>query len=229
MAGIFERMAMIAKSNVSELIDRFEDPEKIVDQSIIEAKEELAKIKACSLPTLANETSVKKQLDESRAQAEKWHAIAAKALQAGNEDDAVKALEEEGKHRDKAESLEASYAAAKKAADSLREQITVMEKEIARMQDKAAQIKATAATAKATRAAAQVSSRAAKRGGFDAFARMEEKADRELAEAEALKSLNAGTQDTEAEDLEKKYSAGGNASVESALEALKKEVRGAGK
>lgn len=229
MAGILERMALITKSNVNELIDRFEDPEKIVDQSIIEAKEELAKVKKSSLPTLANETAVKKQLDESRAQAEKWHAIAAKALQAGNESDAVRALEEEGKHKNKADSLETSYAAAKKAADALREQIAVMEKEIAGMQDKAAQIKATAATAKATKAAAEVSSRTAKRGGFDAFSRMEEKANKQLAEAEALKDLNVGSRaDAEAEALEKKYSAGGNVSVESALEELRKEIQGGG-
>lgn len=224
MASIFERMAMIAKSNVNELLDKFEDPEKIVDQSIIEAKEELAKAKKDSLPTLANETTVKKQLDESRAQAEKWHKIAAKALKAGDEAGAVKALEEEGKHKGKAESLENSYAAAKKAADALREQIAVMEKEITEMQDKAAEIKATAATAKATKTAAKVSSRSTSRGGFDAFARMEEKANKQLAEAEALKGLNDVGRDTEAEDLERKYSTGGNASVESALEALKKEI-----
>lgn len=226
MAGILERMAMIAKSNVNELLDRFEDPEKIVDQSIIEAKEELAKVKKDSLPVFANETTVQKQLNESQRNANKWHGIAVKAMQAGNEEDARKALEEEAPYRSKVASLETSYAAAKKAADALREQIRAMEQEILEMQNKAAQIKATAQAAKATKAAAQVSSRTASRGGFDAFARMEEKANRELAEAEALKSLESGGKDTEAEDLEKKYSAGGSASVDSAMEALKREIQG---
>lgn len=126
-----------------------------------------------------------------------------------------------GKHGLFQESLEASYEAVKKAARALRDQISTMEKEIAQMEDKA-----TTAPAKATRAAAQVSSRTAKRGGLDAFARMEEKANRQMAEAEALKGLESGGRDTEAEDLEKKYSAGGSASTESALEALKKEVLG---
>lgn len=56
---------------------------------------------------------------------------------------------------------------------------------------------------------------------------MEEKVNRELAEVEALKGLESGSKDTEAEDLEKKYSAGGSVSVDSAMEALKREVSGA--
>ena len=56
---------------------------------------------------------------------------------------------------------------------------------------------------------------------------MEEQANREMAKAEALKGLESGGKDTEAEDLEKKYSAGGNVSVDSAMEGLKREVQGA--
>lgn len=83
MAGILERMAMIAKSNVNELFDKFEDPEKIVDQSIIEAKEDLAKLKRDSLLTLANETTVKKQLYGSRKEANKWHCRQAMKMMLG--------------------------------------------------------------------------------------------------------------------------------------------------
>lgn len=54
----------------------------------------------------------------------------------------------------------------------------------------------------------QVSSRTSSWGGFDAFAWMEEQANREIVEAEALKDLESGGKDTGAEDLEKKYSAG---------------------
>lgn len=99
MAGIFERMATIVKANVNDLIDKFEDPAKIVDQTIADAKVEYAKIKKESLSVLANENMAKKELDRLNAEADKWHGIAASALKAGNEEDARKALEKENELR----------------------------------------------------------------------------------------------------------------------------------
>lgn len=224
MAGIFERIAMITKANVNELLSQFEDPEKMVDQAILDATEEYGKIKKQSLSVFANEVQAKKQLDAYGAEAEKWHSIAVKALQAGEEGDARKALEKEGEQRSLQTAQEATYAAAKAAADKLREKLSEMEQEINEMKNKAAQIKANAVTAKAAKAASQISQKGIKRGGFDAFARMEEKVNRELAEAEALESMNSSSADREAEDLEKKYSSGSSASADAALEKLKKEL-----
>lgn len=45
MAGIFDRIGMIVKSNLNELLDKFEDPEKIIDQTIIDAVQEYGNIK----------------------------------------------------------------------------------------------------------------------------------------------------------------------------------------
>ena len=85
MAGIFDRIGMIVKSNLNELLDKFEDPEKIIDQTIIDAVQEYGNMKKTALDVLANETLTKKQLDELKKEAETWHSIAVKALTAGNE------------------------------------------------------------------------------------------------------------------------------------------------
>ena len=45
MAGIFDRIGMIVKSNLNELLDKFEDPEKIIDQTIIDAVQEYGSMK----------------------------------------------------------------------------------------------------------------------------------------------------------------------------------------
>lgn len=223
MAGIFERMATIAKANINELIDRFEDPEKIVDQTIADAKVEYAKVKRDSLSVLANESMAKKEMERLASEADKWHGIAANALKAGNEGDARKALDKENEYRASLAKQEGIYESAKAAADKLRDKLREMEDEIKEMESKAAQIKAMAVTAKATKAAAKVADKGIDRGAFEAFSRMEEKAGRQLAEAEVLESLNRDTGAEEEKALEEKYGSG-SVGTDDALAKLKEEL-----
>lgn len=224
MAGIFDRIGTIVKANMNELIDKFEDPEKLIDQTILDAVQEYGKMKQASLDVLANEALTKKQLDELKKEAETWHSIAINALKAGNEADAKKALEKEQSYNQRAGSQEAAYLSAKQAADTIREKLRQMEDEINDMKQKAAQIKAKAVTAKVTKKASVLSSRDTAQGAFDAFARMEEKVDRELARAQAEESLNRNHTEAEEEDLMKKYASSESSSTDLALEKLKAEL-----
>lgn len=223
MAGIFERMGTIVRANVNELLDRFEDPEKIVDQTIADAKVEYAKVKKESLSVLANESMAKKEKERLEGEAGKWHGIAANALKAGNEEDARKALAKESELRASLAKQEGIYESAKAAADKIRAKLKEIEDEIKDMESKASQIKAMSVTAKATETAAKVSDKGIDRGAFDAFDRMEEKASKRLAEAEALESLNKDTAAEEEKDLEAKY-ASGVPGTDDALEKLKAEL-----
>lgn len=56
----FDRIGTIVKANINELIDKFEDPEKLIDQTIIDAVQEYGNMKEASLDVLANETLTKK-------------------------------------------------------------------------------------------------------------------------------------------------------------------------
>lgn len=224
MAGIFDRIGTIVKANINELIDKFEDPEKLIDQTIIDAVQEYGTMKKASLDVLANETLTKKQFDELKKEAETWHSIAVKALTAGNEADAKKALEKENDCQMRAASQESAYLAAKQAADTVRGKLRQMEDEINDMKQKAAQIKAKAVTAKVTKKATELSSRETDRGAFDAFARMEEKADRELARAQAAEALSTSQSDAEEEELMKKYASSSSSDADLALEKLKAEL-----
>ncbi len=224
MASIFDRAKTIIKSNTNELLNKFEDPEKMINQTIIDATNEYAKAKDQAATTLANEKSAKQKLDATNAEADKWHGIAQKALQAGNEDDAKSALANEQAARTKAESQQASYDATKQAADTVRAKLADMEDQINQMKDKADQIKATSAAAKATEAANQVKDIKFSGNTVDTFNRMEEKANQQLAKAQAMDDLNVDPIADAKSDLESKYSGAGSASVDDALEALKKEM-----
>ena len=98
-----------------------------------------------------------------------------------------------------------------------------MEEEINAMKQKASEIKAKAVTAKAAKAADSVSRMGIDQGAFEAFSRMEEKVDEELAKAEAAESMALDKASEEAKDLREKYKAGA-ADVDKALSDLKKEL-----
>lgn len=166
------------KANINELIDKFEDPEKLIDQTIIDAVQEYGNMKKASLDVLANETLTKKQLDELKKEAETWHSIAVKALTAGNEADAKKALEKENDCQTRAASQESAYLAAKQAADTVRGKLR----------------------------------------------QMEEKADRELARAQAAEALSTSQSDADEEDLMKKYASSSSSDTDLALKKLKAEL-----
>ncbi len=221
MPGIFERATTIIKSNVNDLLNNFEDPEKMINQTIIDATNEYAKAKDDSMDTLAKEKTAKKKLDDLNAEADKWHGIAAKALQAGNEDDAKSALANEQDARAKADAQQTSYEATKQAADTCRAKLAEMEDQINQMKDKADQIKATSAAAKATKAANSVKDIKFSDNTESTFNRMEEKANQELAKAQAEDEMSTSHVDDSKKDLEAKYA---TKSTDQALEDLKKEL-----
>ncbi len=223
MAGIFDRVSTIIKSNVNDLLEKFEDPEKMINQTIIDATNEYSKAKEQALNTLAAEKTAKKKLDEELNEADKWHTIASRALTAGNEADARAALENEQAARSKAEAQKASYEATKEAADTCRAKMDEMEQQINQMKDKADEIKAVSAAAKATNAANTVKEMQIDNSAFEKFSRMEEKAHKELAKAQAREELAVDRTSEAKQELEDKYGSG-STSIDDALYNLKKEL-----
>lgn len=227
VASMFDRISLILRANVNELISRFEDPEKLITQTIADAKVELAKMRESSAEVLANERRAKARLDELEAEAKKWHDIAGRAVRAGNDDDAREALAREARARDDIEAQTEIFNVAKAASDKLRGRLAEVESAIRDMEQKAALIKAKSATAAAIEAANDIASDGVSTSGgaFSAFSRMEEKADARLANAEAMSELVSGKGDDD-DDLEAKYRKSSDLGVEDALAALKAEVAG---
>ena len=90
--AIFERIGDLIKSNVNDLIDRAEDPEKMVKQVIIDMEEELRKTTSALGQAMGSKTGMQKQLDDSIAESQKWEQRAKSALEGGNEELAKQAL-----------------------------------------------------------------------------------------------------------------------------------------
>lgn len=92
--GIFSRFKDIVTSNISSMLDSAEDPEKLIRLMLREMEETLVELKSNCAATMAEETKVRKALEEATAEVGQWEHRAELALRAGREDMAREALAE---------------------------------------------------------------------------------------------------------------------------------------
>ena len=86
--AILDRFSDIISANVNALIDRMEDPEKMIDQYLRKMMDDLAEVKQNTASVMAEETRAKRLVDENEAEVAKYGNFARKALEAGNDGDA---------------------------------------------------------------------------------------------------------------------------------------------
>ena len=86
--GILKRFKDIMASNINALLDKAEDPEKMIDQCLRDLNSDLGKVKAETAAVMADEQRAKRELDECMAEITKMQTYAEKAVLAGNDADA---------------------------------------------------------------------------------------------------------------------------------------------
>ena len=107
--AILERFADIIKANINDLLDKCEDPAKMIDQYLRDLTEDLAEVKKETAAVMAEETRTRRMLEENTAEVKRYEELAKKALTAGNEGDARVFLGKKQQLADKAASLQATY------------------------------------------------------------------------------------------------------------------------
>ena len=107
--GILQRFKDIMASNINALLDKAEDPEKMIDQTLRNLTKDLAEVKKETAAVMADEQRCKRELDEVNSEITKMQAYAEKALLAGNEADAMKFLEQKNQLTAKQASLQQTY------------------------------------------------------------------------------------------------------------------------
>ena len=220
--GILQRFSDIVSANVNALLDKAEDPGKMIDEYLRKATKDLAEVKQETAGVMAEESRTKRLVDDNAAQVAKYEALAKKALLAGNEDDARVFLSKKQDLESAGAGLQTAYAAAHENAVKMRELHDKLVKDINTLNSRRQAVKAKMAVAKTQERVNKMGASADKlQGSMGAFERMEEKADRMLDEANAMSELSSQAVD-EAQALEEKYkTADTNASVEDELAALK--------
>ncbi|MCS7313609.1 MAG: PspA/IM30 family protein [Acidobacteria bacterium] len=188
MPGIFSRIVDIIQANINDMLDRAEDPEKMLKQMIIEMEEAVAKTTTAVAKAMANEKSLEQQYERHRRSAQEWEQKAVQALQNGREDLARQALERKQAFERSAQDLEKTLLEARQATTQLRSQL---EKLKSRLEEARTRYTTLSARAQAARTRKELAQALSGVGGdaFSKFERYEKKILQQEAEAQAAAEL----------------------------------------
>ena len=222
--GVIQRFKDIMAANVNALLDKAEDPEKMIDQYCRDMQKELGNVKAETAAVMAQEARARRELDECIQETAKMQSYAEKAVMAGNDDDARQFLMKKKSLTEKQASLQQAYDLAASNAQKMKQMHDKLVSDISQLNAKRDAIKAKVAVAKAQQKVNQMgSSLNGANDAMSAFGRMEEKANRMLDEANAMAELNASGSD-DIDDLAAKYDAAPSSQVDDDLAALKAKL-----
>lgn len=227
MAGIITRFKDIMSSNINALLDKAEDPSKMVDQYLRNLESDLGKVKAETASVMAEEKRAKRELDECNEQINKMQKYAEKALIAQNESDAKLFLEKKTQLSKNQQSLQQSYDIAADNATKMRSMHDKLVKDIGDLNARRDQLKAKLAVAKTQERLNKIgSSVTGAKGNLSAFDKMEDKINKQLDEANAMAELNSSKEEESIEDLMNKYDDNkeSNSEVDDELQALKNKL-----
>ena len=222
--GLFRRVSDIISANLNDMMERYEDPEKMLRQAVREMEEAIAVARKETAQAMASGKLVAKGLADHERQDRDWQERAEKAVRAGDDGLARKALARKQEYDKMVAALRDEATAAEEAGRLLRRQLEAMEAKLAEAKrrlgtyvarQKAAQVRARYRLAAGTARLDQ--------GAFEKFDRLREKVERAEAEAEALRELDG---DGAAGAGDESDTGGAGPSVDAELAALKKKLGG---
>ena len=224
--GIITRFKDIMAANFNALLDRCEDPEKMIDQYLRNLEQDFAKVKAETAVIMAEEKSAKRKLDECDAEIAKMADYAKKAVTAGNDDEARQFLSKKAELTQKREVLAKDYEMACGNSAKMRQMHDKLESDISALKSRREMLKAKVKVAETQKKMNQMGSSLESAGSnLAAFDRMEENVNKMLDEADAMNELNAQPASNDIDALTKKYDAGNQSSaIDDELAALKAEM-----
>lgn len=218
--GILTRFRDIMSSNINALLDKAEDPEKMIDQCLRNLNSDLGKVKSETAAIMAEEQRAKRELEDCVQEIEKMQAYAIRALEANNENDARKFLEQKASLTSRKTGLQEAYDLAHTNATHMRDMHDKLVSDINELESRKDMIKGKLAVAKTQERINRMGSSVVNaNNSMASFAKYEDMADRALDKANAMAELNRSSSSQSIDDLAKKYAS--DTDVEDELAALK--------
>lgn len=203
--SIFERIGDIIKANVNDLIDKAEDPEKMVKQMIIDMNEQLSKSIQALSKAMAAERMALKTYETSSEKVENWENKAKAALKAGETELAKQAVAEKLKEQENCDKCKAMYDQISAQTAAIKEQVEILKQKLEEAKSRQAMLIARSQMADTSKELAKAASGIGDTSSaFSKFDRMEEKVNQKEAEAQAYVEIAGSDLKKEAEDPYKK-------------------------
>ncbi len=217
---IFSRVADIVEANINDLLDRAEDPEKMVKLLIIEMEEHLERAREGLVKAIAAEKNLGATLKRNREAAAEWETKAESALARGDEGLARKCLLRKKEHERIADGMLPQWEAARETSKVLKRDFKRLEEKVDEACRRRDALIARQLAAEAQRDVATIGpSMSRAQRSFSKFDRMERKV--EQLEGEALALVEVSDADRDLEDEIQRSER--DAEVEAELEALKEK------
>src|SRR5580698_8495655 len=187
--GIFSRLAQLIKSNLNDLISHSEDPEKMLNQVVLDMNNQLVEAKKQVAASIADEKRLAKQFEQETANSQEWERRAMMALRAGNEGLAKEALARKREYEELAATLRDQWTKQKTAVDQLKKALRLLDDKIGEAERKRNVLIARKKRAEAQMAIQQTMNGMRDQSAFESFDRMAQKVDKLESEAEAQTEL----------------------------------------
>jgi phage shock protein A len=187
--GIFARLATLIKSNLNDLISKSEDPEKMLNQVVVDMANQLIEAKKQVAVAIADEKRLAKQAEQEAANAAEWERRAMLAIKAGDDNLAKEALNRKKEHDQLSTTLKDQWQKQKQAVDQLKTALRMLNNKIEEAKRKKNVLIARKKRAEAQKAIQETMSGLQNASAFETFERMSTKIDQIEAEAEATSEL----------------------------------------
>jgi phage shock protein A len=223
--GIFDRIATLFKSNINDLISKAENPEKMLDQILVDMRNQLAQAKQQVASSIADEKRLKDQADAEYKAAQDWEDKAMLAVKQGRDDMAKQALLRHSESLTHANQLEETWNAQQATVEKLKNSLRDLNDKIEEAKRKKNLLLARQRSAQAQQRIAQTMSGMSEKSAFEAFARMEEKIannERQIKASVEIDEEFSG--DRLQSDFKKLERVAGSASADQQLQALKEKM-----
>ncbi len=223
--GIFDRLSTLLRSNINDLISRAEDPEKMLNQILVDMRSQLVKAKQQVASAIADEKRLRDQADAEYKQAKDWEQKAMLAIKEGRDDLAKQALVRQGEHAAHATQLEATWEQHRVETEKLKNSLRDLNDKIEEAKRKKNLLVARQRRAEAQKRIAETMSSMSEKSAFEAFTRMEERIEQNERQLKASVEIEEEfTGDRLAQDFKQLEKGATAATVDVQLLALKQKM-----